>query len=269
MNFRRILAASLAVAPLCAGVRIVSETKEQASGAVMNQEMLIEDTRIRMNIKGKQNMSILFLTAGGNRLVMVDNNRNEFREIDQATMDQMANQVQGMMSAMEEKLKAMPPDQRAMIEKMMKGKMGGAPAAAPAKTVYAAKGSATMNGFRCTQYEGTRNGQKVSEMCAAAPNAVSMDPGAYQVFGKMREFIAGFARMSANSPLAPKGIETMAEPDIKGLPVHHVAFANGQPVTTTDVKSVNKASFSDADFSTGNARKMEMPTMGGGRRSKR
>ncbi|MEZ5351091.1 MAG: hypothetical protein R2762_00510 [Bryobacteraceae bacterium] len=257
------MATLLAAAPLCAGVRVVSETKEHGSGSVTKQEMLVDNTRLRMNITGKQNMSILFLTDGGNRMLMLDRNRNEYREIDQATMDQMSRQVQGMMAGMEEKLKNMPPEQRAMIEKMMKGRMGQMGSqAAPVKTTYTAKGSATMNGFRCTNYDGTRGGEKVAELCAASPSVVSMAPSDYQVFSKMREFVAGFAKMAANSPLAPKGVDSMADTSINGLPVHHVSFVNGQPVSTTDVKTVQKASFSDADFSTGDAKKMDLPMPG-------
>ncbi len=258
-----LVAIVAAAAPLCAGVRIISETKEHSSGAVTKQEVMIDNTRMRMNMTGKQNMSILFLTDGGNRMLMLDRNRNEYREIDQAQMQQMSQQMQGVMSAMEEKMKNMPPEQRAMLEKMMKGRMGQMQGqAAPAKTVYTEKGTATMNGFRCTNYEGMRGEEKVSELCAASPSVVSMAPSDYQVFTKMREFVAGFAKMAANSPFAPQGVDTMADTSINGLPVHHVALRNGQPSSTTDVKSVQKASFSDADFSTGDAKKMEMPSMG-------
>ena len=96
----QILFSILAVAPLCAGVRILSETQEHGSGSVSKQEVLVDNTRLRMNMTGKQNMSILFLTAGGNRLVMIDRARKEYREIDQAQMNEMSQQMQRVMSAM-------------------------------------------------------------------------------------------------------------------------------------------------------------------------
>jgi hypothetical protein len=253
--------------PVLAGVRLQSETRENASGTVTRQEMLVDNTRLRTNITGKQNMSVLFLTEGGNRLVMIDHARNEYREMDQASIDQMAGQMQGMMAAMEEKLNSLPPEQRAMMEKMMKGKRGGANAPAR-KTVYTARGSATKNGFRCTQYEGTRGAEKVAELCAATPSVLSMMQSDYQVFSKMREFLSGFAKMTANSPFAPRGMDTLADTSIDGIPVHHVSFADGQPQSTTDLKSVQKATFTDADFSTGNAKRVDLPAMGGGRRKR-
>ena len=74
-------------------------------------------------------------------------------------MKQLAQQMSGMMAQMQAAMKNMTPEQRAMMEKMMKGKMPQAAAAAP-KTVYTAKGSGSVNGFSCTKYEGDLSGEK-------------------------------------------------------------------------------------------------------------
>src|SRR5579863_6969335 len=144
MKFSVGLAAALAT-PLWAGVRIQVESTNVGTGETTKQEILLDAERLRLNMTGKDsNRSVMFLTDGGrDRMVMLDKERNEYREMDQQTMNQVSQQLQGVMAQMQEKMKDMPPQQREMIEKMMKGKMGQMPgqAAAPARTTYTAKGS--------------------------------------------------------------------------------------------------------------------------------
>ena len=259
-------AAALA-APLCAGVRIQTESTNVGTGDVTHQEVLLDAERLRVNIAGKDaNMSVMFLTDGGrNRMVMLDKNRNEYREMDQQTMNQMSQQMQGAMAQMQEQMKNLPPEQREMMEKMMKGKMGqmAGRGAAQARTVYTAKGGGSVNGFACTKYEGARGAEKVSELCAAKPSEIKFSPSDFQVFEKMKEFMAGFQSALANSPFGGGGFRDFAEPGYEGFPVQQTTFRNGQPELKTETKSIARASFSDADFSLGNAKKVEMPVPGG------
>ncbi len=256
-------AAALA-APLWAGVRIQVESTNVGTNEVTHQEVLLDAERLRVNITGKDtNMSVMFLTDGGrNRMVMLDKGRNEYRELDQQTMNQVSQQVQGAMAQMQEQMKNMPPEQREMMEKMMKGKMGqmAGRGAAQVRTVYTAKGGGSVNGFACTKYEGMRSAEKVTELCAAKPAEIKFSPSDFQVFEKMKEFMAGF--QNALSPFAGGGggvFRDMAEPGFEGFPVQQTIFRNGQPELKTETKSIARANLGEADFSLGSAKKVEMP----------
>lgn len=149
-----------------------------------------------------------------------------------------------------------------MMEKMMKGKMPQAAAAAP-KTVYTAKGSGSVNGFSCTKYEGDRNGQKESEVCAALPAQLKLTPADLEVFEKMRQFSSTLVSALANSPVrvsAPTGYGL--ESGYEGFPVQKTEFDNGQATKRSELKSITRANFADADFSLGNAKKVELPIPG-------
>jgi len=260
---------AMAALPLFAGKRIQTETTNLSDKTTKQQELLLDATRFRTNYG---NTSVMFLTDGGrNRLVMLDKTRNEYTEIDQQTMDQMGQAMQGISAQMEAAMKDMPPEQRAqmqqMMEQMMKGKMPQA-AAAPARTSYAAKGRGTANGFACTNYEGTRGGQKVAEVCAAQPADLKLAPAEFQVFRKMQEFTAGLTQALQNSPMATGINLNMGDAGVDGFPVQRTTFQNGQATEQEAIKSVTDANFTDADFSVGNARRTEMPDMsglGGGR----
>jgi hypothetical protein len=163
---------------------------------------------------------------------------------------------------MEAQMKNMPPEQRAMMEKMMKGKMPQAAAAAP-KTVYTAKGGGSVNGFSCTKYEGDLNGQKESEVCAALPAQLKLTAADLDVFEKMRQFSSTLVSALANSPIrvaAPKGYGL--ESGYEGFPVQKTEFDNGQATKRSELKSITRTNFADADFSLGNAKKIELPIPG-------
>ena len=167
------LAPMFVMAPLFAGVRIQSEDTDLATKKVSTDVILLDANRLRVN--SDDGRSVMFLTDGGrNRMVMLDTAKNEYQEIDEATMKQMGQQMSGMMAQMQAQMKNMPPEQRAMMEKMMKGKMPQAAAAAAPKTVYTAKGSGSVNGFSCTRYEGDLSGVKESEVCAALPAQIKL-----------------------------------------------------------------------------------------------
>jgi hypothetical protein len=120
---------ALAAAPLWAAKRIQMETTDFTKNKTTPREILVDADRLRIN---DGDTSVMFLTKGGNRLVTLNKTRNEYQEMDQAMFDAMGQQLSGMMAQMEAALKGMPPAQRAQMEQMMKGKMGGLINMAPA-----------------------------------------------------------------------------------------------------------------------------------------
>jgi len=251
----------LAVAgQLSAGVRIKAETTDLKTNATTQQEMLLDNERLRININTGEGSrsSVLFLTDGGReRMVMLDPARNEYREMDRQSMEQVSQQLQGAMAQMQSQLQNLPPEQRARIEQMMKGRMGQA-AAAPVRTTYTAKGSGSVNGFACTKYEGMRGAEKVAEVCAAKPADVHFAPADFQVFEKMREFGGSLMNGLANSPLANNRLADLAQPGYDGFPIQQTTYSGGQATTKMELKSLDRANFSDADFSLGSAKKVDL-----------
>ncbi len=263
-RFAFVATAALAIGPLFAGVRIQMENTDLDTKKTSTQTIMLDNTRLRVDADEKTSM--MFLTDGGmNRMVILDRTKNEYRVMDEQTMKQMAQQMSGAMAQMEAAMKNMTPEQRKMMEQMTKGKMPQTAAQTP-KTVYTAKGSATVNGFSCTKYDGMQGAQKMAEVCAAAPSQIKINPSDFQVFEKMKEFFSSMMSSLTNSPFgASMQSGSFAEAGFEGFPVERTTFRNGQATNRMDLKSVTNASFSDADFSVGAAKKVEMPAMPGGR----
>jgi len=263
-----VAAAALAASSLFAGVRIQSEGTNLATKKVSTDVILLDANRLRVD--SDDGKSVMFLTDGGrNRMVMLDKAKNQFQEIDEETMKQMGQQMSAAMAQMQAAMKNMPPDQRAMMEKMMKGKMPQAAAAAP-KTVYTAKGSGSVNGFSCTKYEGDLSGVKESEVCAALPAQIKLTPADLQIFEKMKQFSSSLLSALANSPVhisVPSGYGF--EEGYEGFPIQKIDFENGQATKRSELKSITRTNFTDANFSLGNAKKVELPIPGGARGKQR
>jgi hypothetical protein len=250
---------SLAAMPLLAGKRIEMQSTDLTTNKTAPNSILLEADRMRVD---QGNTTVMFLTKGGNRIVMLDKGKNEYSEMTQADVEQISQQLNGAMAQMQEAMKNIPPAQRAQMEAMMKGRMGGAAAAAPAPPNYTAKGSATVNGFRCTNYDGIQNGQKVSEICAAQPSEIKINPADFQVMQKMQEMFKGLSSSPIGSAIPASGI---MQSGIDGFPVQSTSFRNGQASSREELKSITDATFSDADFSTGNAKKVDMGIGGRGK----
>lgn len=259
--------------PMFAGVRIQLDSTDLATGDVVKREIMLDAERLRMNETGKGiNRSVLFLTDGGrNRMVMLDKDKNEYREIDQQTLEQTAGQANDAMAKMQAQMKNMTPEQRAMMEQMMKGRgMPGAASASVAnavKTVYTAKGPGSANGFSCTKYDGMRGAEKVSEVCAADPAALKYAAADFKVYEKMKEFSESMTKMVQQSPFFNANTaSSITDAGFSGFPVQSTSFKNGKPSAKTDAKVIERASFGNADFSLGNAKKIELPTAPKGRK---
>lgn len=249
--------AFVAATPLFAGKRIEMQSTDLTNNSVTPNVILLDADRMRVD---RGNTSVMFLTKGGNRMLILDKGRNEYREMTQADIEQVSQQL----AQVQDMLKNIPPAQRAQMEAMLKGKMGQIAGAVP--TAYTSKGSATVNGFRCTNYDGMQGTQKVAEVCAAQPGDIKITPADFQVVEKMREMFSSLASAAQNSPLANIGIaSTLTEKGINGFPVQSTSFRNGQPSSREELKSVTDTTFSDADFSTGAAKKVDLGIVGAGK----
>jgi len=255
-----VATAVLATAPMFAGVKILSENTDLATKKVTTDTILLDANRLRL--ESDDGKSMMFLTDGGrNRIVMLDKTRNTYQEIDEQTMNQISQQMSGAMAQMQAQMKNMTPEQRAMMEKMMKGKMPQAATAAP-KRVYTAKGSGSINGFSCTKYEGVMSGEKEAEVCAALPAQLKLTADDLQIFEKMKQFSASLVSALGNSPVRINVPAGSLEAGYEGFPIQRVDFSGGQATKRSEIKSLTRTSFTDADFSVGNAKKVEMPIPG-------
>jgi hypothetical protein len=193
-------------------------------------------------------------------LDVLSKQRNEVMRIDEQYIAQIGQQLTGMNEQMAAAMAKMDAKQKALMEQMMKGKLGKMmpTAAAPVATVYTPTGNATVSGFACREYDGRRGAQLVARVCAAAIGVVGVPAARYQVFDRMREFAARMQSAVQNSPIGAM-VTTVATEGPDGIPVRRIRLQNGQPVEESVITSVTETAFTDQQFSFGNARMVAMP----------
>jgi hypothetical protein len=103
-----------------------------------------------------------------------------------------------------------------------------------------------------------KGAEKVAELCAAKPADLHLNTADFQAVEKLRGFASSFLSTMANSPFANGRMDYLTQAGFEGYPVQHTTFSGGEASSKMEVKSIERTGFTDADFSLGNAKKMDL-----------
>jgi len=244
------------------------------AGTVLQQEM-----RNVGNTQARQQVTI-YLDAGklrvegenpgeGKYLLIFDNSRqvmqmadlakSTYMEITKAQVEAMGGQMQQMMQQMQAQLAQIPPEQRAMVEQMMRQQMGNMGGNAPPPITVREKSRGDKVGqFTCTRYEVLTGGQVTDEVCAAPPGELRLDPSAFETFKALASFFEPLRRMAPQGGWsAPKAMD-----QIGGFPVQTVVYEGQRPTSEWVLTSLEERALDAGLFTLPpNLRKTEMPQM--------
>lgn len=142
------------------GVVFKLEVKATPAASATVMTATVEGPNVKMEVPAAEGQGRVDMVFRGDRkeMVMIDHSRQAFMVMDQATMKQATDQIGAAMSAVQEQLKNMPPEQRAMMEEMMKGRGMAMPAAAPVVEVRRTSERAKQSGYDAVKYEMVRDG---------------------------------------------------------------------------------------------------------------
>jgi hypothetical protein len=224
------------------GVLIVEKTTTGASS--QTNQIQLEKDRIRAETAGATGEKQVFMfDAVRQTMWIVNPDKKTYSEITKADVDRMGGQMSDAMAKMQQQMQSMPPEQRAQIEAIMRGRGmpgGGAP---PPKTEYKKTGTDKVGKWTCDKYEGSQNGQKTVELCTVSPQALGFAAGDFEVSRQLQAFF---------SKLMPQGADnmfrmgTMEEQGFSGVPVRRVSF--GPRASSTEIMEVTRQTFPDSTF---------------------
>jgi hypothetical protein len=212
------------------GPGIVLVQQQTSGGKTTTSQVQMDRTHMRT-----ETGTNVFIFDGEAQVArVIDMSKKTYMEMDKASMQKMQQQ----MSAMMEQLKNMPPEQKAMMDKMMKGR-GGMPGMAPlAPITYRATGSDKAGQWTCSKYEGLREQQRVTEICTVEPRVLGLAAADFEVATQMAEFM--------KSMLPPQLMETFAvygsqaQQGFSGYPIKTTSFSNGQVQSVSELKEVRR-----------------------------
>jgi len=225
-------------------------TMEDAAGTPQ-AVIEVKGSMARMSTPGQSDY--LMYDASRDLIIHVNSGRQEYTEIDRATLSQFAetaSMVAPQIAQMRERLKSLPPEQRAMIEQQMGGMASlGALETEPVQPVKLVKrGSNKVAGFDCQVYEATQGNEKVSEVCLATAAGAGVSKADFATLSAMMGFMREMAGSAQKLSAGFAGTShMMLVGGTEGVPITVKEFKGGHEYAVAGVsdKALDEARFSE------------------------
>lgn len=248
----RVLFVGLSVAALAApawsGVVIELEGKGASAGEKMRVVLYVEPGRLRAETQSAEGESILIFRADRQLVWVIQPAQKSYTEMTEADMARVAGQMQAM-------LKDLPPDQRAMMEQMMKRQSGAGKA--PQISVKRV-GAEAVGKFDATKYEVWSDGGRVADVWAAPLAQVNVQPAEHETFLQFTRFMEKLTQAVGSA--GSSGDWTRHAAAIEGFPVKSVSYeSTGKPANEQQVVRAERQAVGDDKFQVPpGMRKMQM-----------
>jgi hypothetical protein len=169
----------------------------------------------------------------------------------------------GQLAQMQKQLDALPKEQRAMAEGMMKQAMAGM-AQSQEQLVYNwTTDKLKISGYDCTRVEGIRGNEKVTEYCGSTSDDFKLKDSERQTVLDMQGYLRNFLIMVKSDDQSARAFAWDTKTD--GYPVLSRCFANGKMTLELTLATVSRKGPTDDQFKIDGFKKMEMPKGPGGR----
>ncbi len=220
----------------------IERTRVQAEGVLLVME----------SNEAQQGRSDTMIFRGDRReMVVVDHERQSYMTIDQQFAANMAGQLNQMAGQMKGMLDNVPPEQRAMVEQMMKDRSPQTQQRARRKLVVRNTGKQDkVYGYSCQLFEVTRDGRKVRDVWVTNWNNISGGRELANTFESMSDFfqeITSALPMQAEAPIEDNVFATMKR--LGGFPVATREYrADGTVESESALRSAEQQRIAPASF---------------------
>jgi len=247
MRAAGVAAMCLAASPLHAADGVLIIEKATSGGKTQINQIQIEKDRMRAETAGPTGEKQTVVFDGVKQVLWIINDaRKTYSEMAKADVDRMGGQMSDAMARMQEQLKTLPPEQRAQIEGLMKGRgTPGGPNGQAAKTAYRKTGTDRVGAWTCDTYEGSQNNEKVAELCTVEARTLGFAMADFQVTKQLVDFFSKLVPQGADRMFA---VGTPEDQGFSGVPVRRISFRNGQPQSVTEISEVRRQTFPASMF---------------------
>lgn len=202
-----------------AGIVIVGTYTGTKTPKGRTVEFRIQDGRGRITSQPGQ---FIYYDHAQRTAYLVDTEKKTSFAVDETRAKQISAQLAEAQKMMEAKLKELPPEKRAMVEKMMKEQGGGRPPGARRPLDFLKVGEDKIGPWGCDRYAASDAGRKI-EVCTAEADALAIPPDDVAVF---EGFLDLSEKMAGES--GPGGtLGSAAERGFEGLPLERKEMRDG------------------------------------------
>jgi len=226
-----------------AGSLMVNQHESYSSpGDIMINNTYLDKKGMRVEMKGKD-MDQLFIYRPDKRVFwVIDQKRKTYMELTEKGLQEMKQQVDKAQDIMSEHMKNIPPEQRKMMEEMMKEQKLKAPLEPP-KVIYTKVASGVkVNKWKCDKYEGVVGGVKIDEVWTTSYQQLGISPGDFKVMEDMSKFSEGFAG-GQKTYFQVDSKEAKKERVYSGIPVKMITYMDGNKQDRNELKEVKNQDF--------------------------
>jgi len=237
----RLLPAGLLAVSLLAGASAVADITlvfdGRAGEDTFTQTQYIAQDRVRMDIEGGGDNSVMLFNPKTKTLTVLDAEQKVYMEITEQAATQMRSSMQAMheqmMANMEEEMKELSEQEREAIKQMMAEAGGSMKDTKPPPLRIEKTGQKqTVREFGCELINVYRGDQKVQELCVTSPTELGLTQDEFQA---VRSLLAAFQQMAPNEDSAFLAVEN--------IPVR-VKDYEGDEETVIELKKVAKETLS-------------------------
>jgi hypothetical protein len=234
------------VSSLFAGVTIsTTHTTVAKPNEKTTNKTYVDSDRLRMDTQSMGANTIIIFRQDKGLFWVINQKDNTYMEITKQDLQAMKAKMDETKTMMDEKMKNLPPEQKQMMEKMMKGRMPMVPPAGAVKTNYKKVGSGEkVNQWVCAKYEGYQEEKKVREIWTTDWKSLGLTPETFKLMKDISEFFGELAKdMAANFDKIGSE-EWEKEQGYSGIPVKTLTYTDGELRTTTEVTEVRQENLS-------------------------
>jgi hypothetical protein len=228
-----------------AGVVIEMEvTDSKSPDKAANETFYAQGEMARMDPHPADSAADMMVIFRDQAMWFVDHNKKVCQKIDKEGMAELSTQLNAIMKQMEN----LPPEQRAMMEEMMKGKMPGMAEAPPRRVETGAVEK--VGDYFCTLHTLYSGEAKVWEVCTAGENMGEDIVEAMGAFRALSSFTGELQEILQQGPFASMIQTPYNELDeLDGFPVRVRTFDNkGKVVRESKLKSITSGELAESTF---------------------
>ena len=229
------------------GVVISMKTTTGASSATSQIQLDANHMRAEMAGRGGAQNTVVF-DGTKQAMYLIDDSKKTYSEITKEDVDRVAAQMQQAQQQMQSAMANVPPEQRAQIEAMMRGRGRGmsgmgAPAAKP---TYKKSGTDKVGKWTCDKYEGYEGDRKTSEVCTVPPTALGLTASDFDITKQFAKFFSGVMPQMSDRVFSLGSLEDRG---FVGVPVRTISYgADGSVQGTSELTDISHQNIPDSTF---------------------
>jgi hypothetical protein len=224
-----------------AGAVVEQEEREPGEELPATQTTFyLEAGKLRIDTKSSEGEETVLLYDQSKAVVwVIDPPARTYVEITPAQVEELRQRLDEASKQMEAQLAELPPEQRALIEEMMKQQLG----RSGTVTVQEVGTEEKVNGFVCTRYQVLTDGERTAELWAAPHEQLQLRHEEYETFRALGQF---FKALGQSAPVRTGWLP--GEHQAEGVPVRRLTYAGSRLIAEGQVTKAERRTLEPSLF---------------------